>query len=197
MTKHFILTGILFLGVFAEAKPKQDFECVNNMYREASFSLAGDLLRIKDSPLRGGEGLIEAVQEALGTNLDLLVHDVSLDISEAHKICSSSLTYLVDCNGQAKDAILHVEASVLGGKNFGGQLSLDFEVQVKNFSLKSKLASQGGPISIGNDPTTVSLDQLEVESTANLALNGRNIQLSWSPFFYTARDSGGSYCKRY
>lgn len=195
MTKHLILTGLLLLGHSAQAKDKQEFECINNMYRQASFSIVGERLHIQDNLLGGDEGLPEAIQAALGTSSAILVQNVALDINETSKICSSTLTYLVDCQGGTSDASLTVEASIVG-QGMNGQLSLTLAVQVKNLALNSSLASPG-PVSLSGKSTSVALNQLNVESTADIVLNGRSIQLHWNPFFYTAKVSKHSYCEKF
>ena len=196
--KNLILLALVFAGTIAQAAESKDFQCVNNMYREARFEIVGDRLLIQDTAIRQADGLREALKDLIGLKGELSLNKVALEVSEASKICSSSaLKLLVDCNGAAEWADLHIEGMVFTKKSGTVHISLSLPVKTAQLKLNSHITSNG-PVSLDGSTTTVELNELQLNATAEVLINEKPVSLAWDTFFYTQdkAQNSSSFCKK-
>lgn len=196
--KNFLLLTWILTSSIVQAAQNNDFQCVNNMYREARFDLIADRLLVQDTTVREISGLREALKSLIGLKGDLVVNLVSLEIIEASKACSSStLKLLVNCAGPAGDANLHIEAMVYTKQKPNVRLSLDLPVDVKELTLNSQLQSDG-PVSLDGSSTTVELQRLQLNAHAEILIGQKELSLEWDTFFYTQdkKQNSASFCKK-
>lgn len=195
--KNLILLALVFASTFAQANEGSDFQCVNNMYREARFDIVADRLFIQDSAIRKAEDLQAALKSLVGFKGDLNLHQVSLEIADISKICSSPLLFLVNCDGASTEySYLHVKGTLFNTQAGTVRMEFSVPVQTKEFKLNSHLTSQG-PINLGGTSAQIELKQLQVNSSAKVLVGKKLVELEWDTFFYTEdKRSNGSFCKK-
>lgn len=175
-----------------------EFTCENRMYRDARFSFNRGELTVQDSYLRGTPEVGKILERKLNLKGKLTVNTISLTVRREEGLkCDSALSFLVDCQGSAARAYLSVSGWI-HADGVTGTIGLSVPVELKDLRLKSTLANHG-PISIGGDkPVSIPLNQVDLNASAKVILDGQEVELEWSTFFYSREGkSSGSSCRKY
>jgi hypothetical protein len=168
-----------------------EFHCENRMYRDARFSLNQGEVTVQDSYLKGATEVGEILARQLNLKGELMVNTLSLAVHRDGGVkCDSALAFLVDCQGSNARAYLSVDGWIIAD-GISGSVGLTVPVQVKDFNLKSHLSNIGGPVSIGGDkPVSIRLSQVNLDATAKVIVDGKEVELAWETFFYAREPKG-------
>jgi len=199
MMKSLVIVSLLMVSALAQAKPNQanqQFQCVNNMFREARFDVLSNQIFIQDSFIQGIDQLEAIVGESLGSKDKLIIQQVGLQAFKDSSECTTILAPVVNCTIQSKDALLHLNGTIASSSGLSGYVSLSLFVKLNKLDVASHLSSEGGPIDLGDTVTVVPVNRVNLEATAEIVLNGKTVVLKWTPNFNNGETSANSYCKK-
>ncbi len=176
-----------------------NFRCENHMFRDAALDISpGNELMIADSHVEGSVELNQHFQDKLGKEAHLMISRQVLSIPIQSVNCREAMPYLLECNaGPINNAHIAVSGFInVGGT--GGTITLHDLIKLNKFVLKTNLSSSGGPIAIGTEPTTVQINRMIVNATAEFEIDGKSFVLTFKPFFHTGKKSQGkmAFCER-
>lgn len=191
MMKNLVIVSILMAGAFAQAG-NQQFQCVNNMFRQARFDVLNQEILIQDSFVNGMNELEVVLAEALNQD-QISIHQLALQVHKKESVCSTDFAPLVNCATQSERAALIIRG-YLNGSALSGSLNLSLDVKLNKLEINSHLASEGS-IDLGDTPTVITVNRVNLEATAEVVVNGKIVELNFKPFFLNGQSSPNSFCK--
>lgn len=192
--KSLIIVSILVAGAMAQALPNQQFQCVNNMFREARYDVLNDQILIQDTFLEGTQELEAALEESLNLKDKLSIQQVAIQVAKDESVCATEFAPLVNCSIENKKAVLLIEGHITGNAGLSGGINLRLYVKLNKLDVNSHLASEG-PIDLGSSPVTIPMNRVVLEANAQVDVGGKNVDLKFTPFFFNGQSSGNAYCK--
>lgn len=192
--KSFIIVSILAAGALAQAQPSQQFQCANNMFREARYDVLKDQLLIQDTYFEGMQELEAALQDSLNLKDKISVQQVAIQVSKDESVCATEFAPLVNCSIENKKAVLLIEGHITGNAGLSGGINLRLYVKLNKLDVNSHLASEG-PIDLGSGAVTIPMNRVELEAKAQVVVGDKTVDLKFTPFFFNDQSSGNAYCK--
>nr|AIA11659.1 Unknown Function [uncultured bacterium] len=192
MTKlTFIATTLGLLTASASAGAADAFHCESNMYRKAVFEINSRKMIIQDSYPQGFQSLEEALALKMGVALALT--DVRLEISNTDLSCNDPKGFLVSCKGRTRNARLQM-SGFIHGKGISGRFDVGTDIEIDSVMVETSLSTSGGTQFLPKG-ITLPLDQMDLMADAKIRLDGKLIDLKFTPFFYTDNGGGLSFCR--
>lgn len=192
--KSFIIISILAAGAFAQALPSQQFQCVNNMFREARYDVLNDQILIQDTFLEGTQELEAALEDSLNLKDKLSIQQVAIQVTKDESVCATEFAPLVNCSIENKKAVLLIEGHITGNAGLSGGINLRLYVKLNKLDVNSHLASDG-PIDLGGGTVTIPMNRVILDANAQIVVGDKTVDLKFTPFFFNDQSSGNAYCK--